>query len=153
VAVCFFDSSGIAKRYVTETGSVWVDALVDPGAGNQIHLASITGPEVVSAITRRQRAGSISAADATRLIADFRHDFANAYSLVDITPTLIAHAMTLAEAHALRGYDAVQLAAALQVHARCLALKLPFLLISADTALNAAAKAEGLPVDDPNNHP
>ena len=62
--------------------------------------------------------------------------------------------MTLAETHAIRGYDAVQLAAALEVHAFCLALGMPApTLISADVDLNAAATAEGLAVDDPNAHP
>jgi len=43
----------------------------------------------------------------------------------------------------------VQLAAALEVR-----LQVPLLiLISADADLNAAAIAEGLPVEDPNAHP
>jgi hypothetical protein len=66
---------------------------------------------------------------------------------------LIAHAMALAEAHALRGYDAVQLAAALEVHVRCLAAGVTMMLVSSDAALNLAALAEGLTVDDPNTHP
>ncbi|MGO9469479.1 MAG: hypothetical protein ACLQIB_44780 [Isosphaeraceae bacterium] len=49
----------------------------------------------------------------------------------------------------MRGYDAVQLAAALQVHSQIPSLT----LLSADADLNAAAVAEGLSVDDPNNHP
>jgi uncharacterized protein len=49
----------------------------------------------------------------------------------------------------LRGYDAVQLAAALEIHSQAPSLT----LISADTGPNAAAMAEGLLVDDPNRHP
>jgi uncharacterized protein len=49
----------------------------------------------------------------------------------------------------LRGYDAVQLAAALEIH-----FQIPSLtLLSAGVDLNAAAAAEGLSVDDPNTHP
>jgi uncharacterized protein len=61
--------------------------------------------------------------------------------------------MGLAETHALRAYDAVQLAAAVEVNAQCAALGVALTLISADAALNAAAMAEGLTVDDPNSHP
>jgi hypothetical protein len=62
--------------------------------------------------------------------------------------------MALAEQYALRGYDAVQLAAAVETQAYNLSVGLPVLtLISADAALNTAATAEGLAVDDPNNHP
>jgi hypothetical protein len=61
--------------------------------------------------------------------------------------------MALAETHALRGYDAVQLAAALNVNSACAAAGAVFTLVSADGELNAAARAEGLAVEDPNLHP
>jgi hypothetical protein len=61
--------------------------------------------------------------------------------------------MDMADKHALRGYDAVQLAAALAIHEKRIAEGLPVLtLVSAAAELNAAALAEGLAVEDPNNH-
>jgi hypothetical protein len=61
--------------------------------------------------------------------------------------------MSLAETHALRGYDAVQLAAALEVKDFCQAAGVSaYMLISADNALNISAQAEGLSIDNPNNH-
>ena len=153
MAIYFFDTSALVKRYVNETGTGWVTAIVDPAAGNELWLARVTGVEVVSAIARRQRGGSIAAADAITALADFRHDLANQYLAVEITSALIAHAMTLAETHALRGYDAVQLAAALEVNGRYLALGLSLTMVSADAELNAAATLEGLTVEDPNAHP
>ena len=61
--------------------------------------------------------------------------------------------MLLAETHALRGYDAVQLAAALEVYRERRRAGLPTpTFISADIGLNTAATAEGLTVDDPNTH-
>jgi hypothetical protein len=60
----------------------------------------------------------------------------------------------LAETHGLRGYDAVQLAAACQINALLIMSGLPPLtFVASDHALNAAATAEGLTVDDPNTHP
>ena len=62
--------------------------------------------------------------------------------------------MTLAEQHGLRGYDAVQLAAALELHAVRNRMGLtPLTFVSADSALNTASQTEGLMVDDPNAHP
>ena len=62
--------------------------------------------------------------------------------------------MSLAETHALRAYDAWQLAAALQLRGRRLAQARPALtFISADAELNTAALAEGFAVDDPTAHP
>ncbi len=153
MAICYFDSSAVVKRYAQETGTAWVISILDPAAGNTIYLARISAVEVISAFARRQRGNTLSAPDAAKAIADFRTDLANQYRLIELTPALISHAMTLAETHALRGYDAVQLAAALEVHTRVASLNLPSLtLISADTALNAAAQTEGLVVDDPNLH-
>jgi len=57
-------------------------------------------------------------------------------------------------AEILRAYDAVQLAAALEVKRIYQTGGLgPVILVSADQELNAAAVAEGLLVDDPNSHP
>ncbi len=58
-----------------------------------------------------------------------------------------------AKKYALRGYDAVQLAAALETEKERIALGLSSLiLLSADTDLNDSAIAECLTVDDPNNY-
>ncbi|HEX8202862.1 MAG TPA: type II toxin-antitoxin system VapC family toxin [Isosphaeraceae bacterium] len=153
MAIYFFDTSALVKRYVNEVGSAWVDGLIDPAAGHSARVASITGVEVVSAIARRERRGSISPTDAATVRADFRYDFANLYQVTVITPAIVTRAMTLAELHAIRGFDAVQLAVALEVAAECLALGLALTLVSADAELNAAARAEGLAVEDPNAHP
>lgn len=154
MAAYFLDSSGAMKRYVKETGATWVVSIADPAVGNDIYVARITGVEVISAIARRTRGGGLSAADAAIAMAGFRHDFSHQYQIVEISSGLIARAMTLAETHALRGYDAIQLAAALMVKAQCLTLGTPApTLVSANVDLNAAATAEGLAVDDPNNHP
>ena len=151
--VHFFDSSAIVKRYVNEIGTAWILGLVGPTSGNHSYLASVTGVEVVSALTRQQRSGSLAATDAAAALAAFRHDFANEYRIVEISAALVDAAMALAEKHALRGYDAVQLAVALQVHGHVLASGTTLTLVSADLALNTAATAEGLTVDDPNAHP
>lgn len=150
----FCDSSAIVKRYVNETGSNFVDNLADLKSGNVILLARITRVEVVAAIARRLKNGSVTATDAQNAVAAFQHDLTNNYLTVEITPVLLSVAMSLATKHALRGYDAVQLAAALEANDERIANGLPPLtLVSADTELNNAAQAEGLTVENPNNYP
>jgi predicted nucleic acid-binding protein len=149
----FFDSSALAKRYVSETGTTWVQSLADPAAGNDVYVARLTLVELVSAITRRKRNGDLTPATSAGAISDVRADFASDYQVIEITTALVAQAEALAEKHALRGYDAVQLAAALQVSAAYVATRQPLVtLISGDLDLNAAGMAEGLIVDDPNTH-
>jgi predicted nucleic acid-binding protein len=153
VAVYFFDSSALVKRYAQETGSEWILALTEPAAGHSLYIARITAVGVVSALTRRQRGSSVSAIDAATAMADFRHDLSHQYRVIEITPTVITRAMQLAETHGLRGYDAVQLAAALIVQKKRETLGLSALeLVSADGDLNHAAATEDLTVDNPNSH-
>ena len=153
MSIYFFDSSAIVKRYVPETGSAWVQSLTDPAIGNLLYLVRITGAEVVSAVTRRQKRGQITAADAASSLAAFRRDFTLGFLTVEVLPPLVESAMDLAERHGLRGYDSVQLAAALALRDLCLASGLPApIFIAADAELNAAATAEGLVVDNPNSH-
>jgi predicted nucleic acid-binding protein len=149
----FLDTSALVKRYVAETGTAWVTGIVAPASANLIYLARVTGVEMVSAIVRRARVGHLSAADAVSALAQFRTDFKHRFQVVGVTVPLVRQAMAAAETHALRGYDAVQLAAALQVQKRCLALGQFLTLVSADAEPNAAAILEGLRVEDPNMHP
>ena len=149
----YFDSSALVKRYVAEMGTAWVTGLMDPAAGNLLHAARLAGVEVVSAFARRLRSGSLSAGHAAAALTRFRADFRRRFLIVAIRSALVNQVMRLAERHFLRAYDAVQLAAALQVHRRCLTLGQSLTLISADADLNAAAIAEGVLVEDPNRHP
>lgn len=154
MAVYYCDSSAIVKRYAREVGTGWVLGIADPTAGHRIYMDGVTAVEVVAALARRQRAGHLSATDAAAAIGRFRRNLANQYRVVGITLALIDRGMDVAERHALRGYDALQLAAALEVRAHRLALGMaPLTFVSADRELNAAAGAEGLNVEDPNTHP
>ena len=153
MTVYFCDSSALVKCYVREQGSAWMRTLLDPTAGHHLYVASITGVEVIAAVTRRVRRGDIAATDGAAAIAQFRQDVSQRYRLIDLTPPLVTRAMTVAETQSLRGYDAVQLATAVEIHRRGLTLGLPALtLVSADEELNRAARAEGLIVEDPNTH-
>lgn len=154
MAVYFVDSSALVKRYISETGSTWVLSLFDPALNNDILIAAITGVEIVAAITRRARSGSISAANAMAACNQFRSDLQSEYQVVEITERIITSAMALAETQGLRGYDAVQLAVGREINALCVANSLPpVTFVSADNELNAAAASEGLLVENPNNYP
>jgi len=154
VAAYFFDSSAIVKRYLTETGTTWVSRITDLASGNKVYLVRIAFVEVISAIARRSGGPGLSTSAASKAIADFRDDFANEYSVIETTPTLIESAADYAETYLMRAYDAVQLAAVLQLNTEATSLGLAsIILISADGALNTAAVAEGLAVDDLNLHP
>ena len=150
----FFDTSALVKRHVIEVGSAWVRSLVRARAAHDLYIARITAVEMVAAISRRQRGGSLSAAQAGAILGHFRRHLTQRYRVVEMTTALFDDAMSMARKHQLRAYDAVQLAVALEVQRlQQIAGLGPVTLISADHDLNSAATAEGLLVDDPNTHP
>jgi predicted nucleic acid-binding protein len=150
----FLDSSAVVKRYIQETGSLWVSHLFDPTLNNEVFIAVVTPVEVVAAITRRALGGSLPSTVAALACGNFQTDWQSDYQAVELTESVIKRAVSLAETHGLRGYDAVQLAAALEVNAICVASGLPqIIFVSSDNALNRVASNEGLAVEDPNNHP
>lgn len=116
MAVYFVDSSAIVKRYVQEIGTPWVRRLPRKSASIHIYLAHITEVEVISAIARRRKGGTILPQRASSMLWRFRRRLAGRYAVVEITPALIEDATNLANAHALRAYDPVQLSAALTLN-------------------------------------
>ena len=149
MAVYFLDTSAVVKRYVQETGTAWLRNLADPASGNALFIVRLTEVELTAALARRRKGQSLSAGQSQTALHQFRLEMVHEYRVVEITAPLINKATALADSHALRAYDAVQLAAALEIHALAPTLT----LISADGELNTAATAEGLAVDDPNAHP
>jgi predicted nucleic acid-binding protein len=153
MAAYFLDTSALVKRYATETGTAWVTGVIDPAAGNLILVARITGVETVATIARKRKGNLLSPSDAATALATARQEFGGLFLIVEITVALLTAAADLAEKHALRGYDAVQLAAALEASAERQRLNLtPLTLVTADKEFLAAGTTEGLTVDDPNNH-
>jgi hypothetical protein len=154
VAAYFVDASALAKRYFAETGSAWVRALLDPTTDCTVYVVRTTAVEMIAAISRRERGGSLTPVDAATARAAFQADIANEYQVLELTESVAQRSMSAAETHGLRGYDSVQLGAALELNARRSAAGMSTLVfVSADAELNSAAMAEGLTVDNPNSHP
>ena len=147
----FLDSSILVKRYITERGTVWVQERVDPDIGHLLFIARITWIEVLSAFARRQREGVLDAAESSQLVDLFRADLMEQYQVVEILPALAETAGQLILQHPLRAYDAVQLAAALQVQtALSEAENTNLIFLCADERLLAVANTVGLATDNPN---
>jgi predicted nucleic acid-binding protein len=150
----FLDSSALVKRYVPEIGSAWVQAISVPATGNLIIIARITWIEVLSALARRQREGSLSNTDVDLIIQRFRFNLNNQYQVVELDQALTESAGQLVNQYPLRAYDAVQLASVLRIQpvfASTTSTSLVFL--TADDRLLTIAQAAGLLTDNPNNHP
>ena len=146
------DSSAVAKRYMIETGSDWIEALC-LDAHSTVILAEITLAEVASTFARASRGRRITEAQRIEYLDLFTNDCNRAYQLIPVNRFIIDHAVTLTQRYRLRGYDAVQLACALRANELLIERALPPLtFITADRDLIAAAIPEGLISENPNDH-
>ena len=57
MSVYFVDTSALAKRYLVEAGSAWVESWIAPSEGNAIVVSEIVIAEMRSLLARRVREG------------------------------------------------------------------------------------------------
>jgi len=100
---------------VPETGSAWIQALSAQETGNSLFIARITWVEVLSALARREREGSLTPTDRTLIIQKFRSDLNDQYPVIEFDAKLAETAGQLVGQYPLRAYDAVQLASVLRI--------------------------------------
>ncbi len=107
----------------------------------------------MSAIYRQTRENAITArtAEATRLLV--RRHMKRNYFVVELNTAIIVRAVDLLKRYSLRGYDAIQLAAALEVNFRLVRSgNTPVTFVSADQRLINVAGSEGFVTENPNNY-
>ena len=150
----YVDTSALIKRYVDEVGSDWLRATLNVQPPPSIIVVHLIIVEVTSVLTRRIREDTLTPTDYIQVQNAFRADCLNEYEMVTAVGDIIDQANRLLEKHPLRAYDAIHLAAAVVANQQLLAHGFaPLIFLSADDRLNAAAAAEGLAVDNPNDHP
>jgi len=104
------DSSAWVKRYIEEPGSEALAEIL--GEASELGLAIILTPKVISAFNRLLREGRISATTYALLKGALLADVRDA-TVLQITPEVVSHAVTLLEGNILRSLDALHVAAAL----------------------------------------
>jgi len=136
--ITYVDTSTLLKRLLDEDGSDRADVIWE-AADVLVSAATIT-VEARAALAAAERAGRLDADDHATAKEELV-ELLDEVDLVEVTDELIEQAADLAEAEALRGYDATHLGAALLVDAT--------VLTSADEALCSAAGRRGLHVANP----
>jgi len=108
--IVYLDASALVKRYVTEAISKEVIALI--GGAGAVATAVVSRAEVAAAFARAVRLDILDNDGGRRAQRRFSREWPDLVR-VPVTEALVSRAETLAWDHDLRGYDAVQLAAAL----------------------------------------
>jgi predicted nucleic acid-binding protein len=154
MAAYYLDASAIAKYYLWETGNQWVTRLLDQAGLHRVVSVELVVVEVVCALTRAHREGRISLNLRDRSIKRFMSDSKATVELVSVSQRVLGRATQLAHRHPLRAYDAIHLAAALELASEALGFDIPLpVFVSADGRLLDAAQAEGLTIENPSGYP
>jgi uncharacterized protein len=108
--IVYLDSSALAKRYIAETGSVEIEALIKKA--EVVGTGLITRAEVPAALAKAVRMNWLEQTQAEKMLRVFRANW-QVLAVVQATESLMSLADALAWEHGLRGYDAVHLASAI----------------------------------------
>lgn len=135
------DSSAFAKRYVLEEGSQQVDTILQ--GASELALCTILIPELISALNRRLWENAITPNEyltlKRRLMKDIRDTV-----ILQLTPRVITHSVSLLENQVLRAMDALYLACAIEWKAD--------LFVTADKRQWTAAQQSGVRSEYIGNH-
>lgn len=132
----FFDTSAFVKRYIYEAGTDSVLEWCD--RATEIGLSGIALPEIVSAFCRLHRENKITDAQYRKLKSLLMSDIEDA-AICDLTPAVLAQAVSSLETNVLRGMDAIHIGSAVALKAD--------VFISADKRQLEAAERAGLSVE------
>jgi hypothetical protein len=136
--ITYVDTSTLLKLLIEEPGSARAGVIWD--GAEVVVAARLVHVEARAALAAAGRARRLSPAQLRRTKIEFVRLWQQV-TIVEITGDLVDAAGDLAEQEGLRGYDAIHLAAALEIGAD--------LLTSADSDLCAAAGRRGLHVANP----
>ena len=136
--ITYVDTSSLLKLLIDEEGSEAAELIWD--TADELASAALLVVEGRAALAAAERDARLTAAQHRKAKGEFAA-LVDELSIVEVTEKLISEAADLAEREALRGYDAVHLAAALTIEAD--------IVTSADAALCDAAHRRGLHVANP----
>lgn len=135
--IAYLDTSALIPLIIEEPGSERAGRLWD--TAEQVSSVRLVYAEARAALAQAARLGRITASELSRTVAAL-DDLYDQLALIEVDGTLVRRAGELAELHALRGYDAVHLAAAERVASDTT------VVVSGDRELLAAAGTLGLAV-------
>jgi len=137
--IAYFDTSALIPLLVDERGSERASRLWD--VADNVVAVRLIYAEARAALAQAARLGRLAAADLATAIDALEGLYAN-LDLLEVDERLVRRAGELAQHHALRGYDAVHLAAAERIRDDTT------VMVAGDRDLCTAARTLGMAVAD-----
>lgn len=135
--IAYFDTSALIPLVVSEPSSTACSHLWNEAT--RVISSRLAYPEARAALAQAARMQRLSSTELNAAVADLNSLVAE-LDYLEVTAALALSAGELAEAHALRGYDAVHLASA------SVANDAELVLVTGDRRFGAAAQAIGISV-------
>ncbi len=134
----YFDTSALIKRFVDESGSKRVAAVL--AREPVVATSKVAYAEVHAGLARKLREKALATAAYRTISRTFDTDW-RAYVRVDLADPLLLIVRDLVRRHPLRGFDAIHLASAMRLQQQ---LGEEMRMVASDDRLLAAAEEEGL---------
>jgi predicted nucleic acid-binding protein len=136
--ILYLETSDLVKLYAEEPDSNEIAGRVQ--AADIVATSILSYAEARAALSRKFREKGIDKNEYKRVKNELETDWEH-YFVLNLNNNLVKSAGDLAEKHALRGFDALHLASALEIKRLT---SLPVTFSSSDARLRAAAQDEGL---------
>jgi uncharacterized protein len=137
--IAYFDTSALIPLLVEEPGSLRAGRVWD--VADHVTSVRLIYTEARTALAQAARLGRLASADLPATLEELEELYGQ-LDLLEVDDVLVRRAGELAQHHALRGYDAIHLAAAERVRGDTT------IMVAGDGDLCAAAGALGLAVVD-----
>jgi uncharacterized protein len=137
--IAYFDTSALIPLLVEEPGSLRAGRVWD--VADHVTSVRLIYTEARTALAQAARLGRLASADLPATLEELEELYGQ-LDLLEVDDVLVRRAGALAQHHALRGYDAIHLAAAERVRGDTT------IMVAGDGDLCAAAGALGLAVVD-----
>jgi predicted nucleic acid-binding protein len=138
--ILYLETSDLVKLYAEEPDSKAISVRVQ--AADIVATSILSYAEARAALSRKFREKGIDEKDYKRVKQELDADWEH-YFVLNLTNGLVQSAGDFSEKHALRGFDALHLASAVEIKRLT---SLPVTFSSSDARLRSAAKAEGLAI-------
>jgi len=135
--IAYFDTSALVPLIVTEPSSSTCSRLWNEAT--RVISSRLIYPEARAALAQAERMRRLTATELRTAVEDL-DSIIEEIDYLEVTASLAASAGQLAEAHGLRGYDAVHLASAAVVN------DAELVLVTGDQVLGSAARTIGISV-------
>lgn len=147
----YWDASALVKRYASETGTLFANAVFANVAPTRMMCLSIGTGEVISAFVRKRNAGLIDQEVFAQALVEFRAEVIDSaeFKIVATTDNLIFASHPLIERYSLNATDATILRSVLDAATAARLSAHGLILLTADDRLLRAARQEGITAFNP----